>query len=208
MRQNRLHTERGMAALIALILVAMLTLLGLAAMSTSDDDVTIAGNELQEVRAFYAAEAGLEQAAALLQTEYDSTGLPPVIMPTGSETINGCAVTFSTVDGGPAAQQVLTSGTLAGLHALVKSFGISSTAVSPVDNVKMEVSQTFETALVPIFQFAVFYENDLWATPAYETHVTGRVHVNGNMYIQACVALYFDGNVTSAGGIYHGFPDG
>ena len=62
-------------------MVAMLTLLGIAALSTSDDEVSIAGNELQEMRAFYAAEAGLEQAASELQDEYDTTGLPPTVMP-------------------------------------------------------------------------------------------------------------------------------
>ena len=44
------------------IYFGMLTLIGLAAMSTSDDEVTITGNELQETRAFYAAEAALEAA--------------------------------------------------------------------------------------------------------------------------------------------------
>ena len=68
MKRSRLHSESGFATLIALIMVGMLTLIGLAALSTSDDEVTIAGNELQETRAFYAAEAGLEQAAAELHS--------------------------------------------------------------------------------------------------------------------------------------------
>ena len=84
MLRNHLSSDRGMATLIALIMVGMLTLLGLAAMSTSDDEVTIAGNERQETKAFYAAEAGLERAGAALQTEYEATGLPPTTMPAGS----------------------------------------------------------------------------------------------------------------------------
>ncbi len=208
MEAIRINSERGMAALIALMMIAMLTLLGLAALSSSDDEVTIAGNELQETRAFYAAEAGLEIAAAQMHTEYDSTGFPPVDLPVGTATVNGCTVTYSSTDDGAAHQEVLTGGTMAGLHALVKSFGMSSTGVSPIENVKVQLSQSFEAALVPIFQFAVFYENDLWTQPAEEMTVTGRVHVNGNMYLQASDKLLFNGRVTAAGEIHHGFPGG
>ena len=35
--------QSGIAALVALLLVAMLTLIGLAAVSNSDDEITIAG---------------------------------------------------------------------------------------------------------------------------------------------------------------------
>ncbi len=193
-----------MAALIALIMVAMLTLLGLAALSTSDDEITITGNELQEMRAFYAAEAGLEKAAARLQSEYDSTGVPPLILPGGTETINRCAVTFGSGDDGPASQRVLTSGTLAGLHALVKSFSISSTAVAAADGAKVQLSQSFEAALVPIFQFAVFYGNDLEIAPGPDMTLTGRVHSNGNLWLQANSSLKMDSYVSASGNILHG----
>jgi Tfp pilus assembly protein PilX len=52
-----LKSERGFATLIALLMVGMLTLLGIAALSTSDDEVNIAGNSYNEMRTFYAAEA-------------------------------------------------------------------------------------------------------------------------------------------------------
>jgi hypothetical protein len=166
--------------------------------------VSITGNELHEVRAFYAAEAGLEAAAALLQTEYDSTGRPPLVMPSGDQDVNNCEVTFSTLDMGAAQQRVLTTGTLAGLNALVKSFGISSTAVNAADNVKIQVSQTFEAALVPIFQFAVFYGNDLEIAPGPDMSLVGRVHSNGNLWLQAGSNLYMDSYVTASGNILHG----
>ncbi len=204
MRMTLINSERGMAALIALIMVAMLTLLGLAALSTSDDEVTIAGNELQETRAFYAAEAGLEKSAADLQSEYDTTGLPPVAMPAGTVSVNNCLVNYTTTDNGPAVQKNLSSGTLAGLHALVKSFTITSAASNPVDNAKVQLSQTFETALVPIFQFAVFYGNDLEIAPGPDMTLMGRVHSNGNLWLQSNNNLYMDSYVTASGNILHG----
>ncbi|MDH4158175.1 MAG: PilX N-terminal domain-containing pilus assembly protein, partial [candidate division Zixibacteria bacterium] len=91
-----LNSHRGFATILALIMLGMLTLIGLAALTTSDDEVTIAGNEWQEMRSFYAAEAGLERAAAQLQYIYDSTGLPPTIMPSGVDSINNCLVKYRT----------------------------------------------------------------------------------------------------------------
>jgi len=200
----RINNKRGMASLIALIMVAMLTLLGLAALSTSDDEVSIAGNELQETRAFYAAEAGLEKAAAVLQSEFDTTGVPPLIMPSGSLTVNNCLVTYNANNDGPATQQVLSNGTLAGLHALVKSFSMTSTASNASYNATVQLSQTFEAALVPIFQFAVFYSNDLEIAPGPAMILAGRVHTNGDMWLQSDDSLNINSYVTAAGHILHG----
>jgi len=204
---NKLKSEQGVATLVALIIMGMLLLIGLAAVNTSEDEVTIAGNELQEMRAFYAAEAGLESAAAVMNIEFDSTGKPPAVMPTGSTDINGCEVAYATYDtanGGVAEQRQLSSGTLAGLHALVKPYTLKATAVSVVDNAKVSLAQNFESALVPIFQFAVFYGNDLEVAPGPSMNLIGRVHSNGDMYVQANNDLQMDSYVTAAGSIYHG----
>lgn len=199
-----LYNQHGMASLIALIMVAMLTLLGLAALSTSEDEVNIAGNELQEMRSFYAAEAGIEAAAAALQDEYDTTGVPPVIMPSGSFTVNHCDVSYVAVDNGAPTQRVLTKGTLAGLHSLVKSFTITSVAESDIENARMILQESFEAALVPIFQFAVFYGNDLEIAPGPDMTLLGRVHSNGNLWLQANSSLMMDSYVTASGNIIHG----
>jgi hypothetical protein len=67
MNRLRINSQRGMAALIALLMVGMLTLLGLAALSISDDEITVAGNALQETKAFNLAEAGIERSLAQLK---------------------------------------------------------------------------------------------------------------------------------------------
>jgi hypothetical protein len=198
--------ERGIAAFIALMIMLMMTIVGVAIVNLANDEVTIAGNEMNEMGSFYAAEGGLERACANIQYQYEATGYPPSTMPSGTETINQCVVTYATTDNGAATMKVLTTGTLAGLNGLVKTFTVTSEGLSAVDQSKVELTQEFEAALVPIFQFAVFYTNDLFATPAAYMLVSGRVHVNGNMYLQSTAGLSFDGRVTAAGDIYHGFP--
>ncbi len=201
---RKLTSESGVATLIALLMIGMLLLIGLAALTTSDDESQIAGNEWREMKAFYAAEAGLEEAMSTLQTEYDSTGVPPVILPGGDETINGCAVNYVSTDDGAAVMRPLTSGTLAGLNALVKSFSVDATAVDAADGSKIQMSETFEVALVPVFQFAVFYGNDLEIAPGADMSLIGRVHSNGNLYLQSNTTLNMDSYVTASGHVYHG----
>ncbi len=68
----------------------------------------------------------------------------------------------------------------------------------------MQLTQTFERALVPIFQFAVFYGNDLEIAPGPTMSLLGRVHSNGSLWLQAGNTLNIDSYVTSAGSIHHG----
>ncbi len=204
MFRSILKSESGFATLIAIMMVGMLTLLGLAALSTSDDEVNIAGNELQEMRAFYAAEAGLETAGAALRAEFDSTGAPPTHMPSGRLVLNGCDLVYVTADDGPMTQQILSRGTLSGLHASVKSFTVTSQAERRSDPGKITLRESFQMALIPIFQFAVFYNNDLEIAPGPAMTLTGRVHTNDDLYLQAGNSLTLDSWVTSAGDIHHG----
>ena len=203
-----INNDKGFAALIALILVGMLTLIGLAALSTSDDEIHITGNSLQETKAFYAAEAGLEMAAAKLHYLSDSIGTLSSYMPTGNQEINECSFEFETSDNGPAELRVLENGTLAGLHAQVKSYRMISIGISSNDNSKVELSQSFERALVPIFQFAVFYDNDLEMAPGPDMNLIGRVHTNKDLWLHAGAKLSMDSYVTAAGHIFHGQKGG
>lgn len=207
-RQSVLNNQAGMATVIALLMVGLLTLVGLMALSTSDDEVTIAGNELHELKAFYAAEAGLEKAGSVIEYTYELTGIPPSVLPAGQAEINNCVVQFTTTDDGPAKLKRITSGSLAGLRGMVKSYTITSLASDNADKTSIEMTQSFEAVLVPLFQFAVFYEGDLLATPRYDMIVGGRVHVNGDMWVQATQQLIFDGKVTAGGSIHHGLPNG
>jgi hypothetical protein len=189
-------------------MVGMLTLLGLAALSTSDDEVSIAGNELHETRAFYAAEAGLNTAVANIQNQYEITGLPPSTLPAGTVTMNNSVVTYSATDNGPAVQSKVSAGSLTGMSAQVKSYTISSSAVNASDAAEMKTSIQFQLLTIPIVEFGVFYQNELLMSPTFAWTVTGRVHTNGHAWLQGSAAVNFSNYVTAAGSVYHGLPNG
>lgn len=204
MGHRMLSNNRGMATLISLIMVGMLTLIGIAAMSTSDDEVKIAGNGLQSTRAFYAAESGLDIAAASLTDEFETNGAPPDSMPSGSNEINGCTVEYGALKTASGEKKVLSTGNLAGLYGQIDSYAAVSTGTDDAARSTVELSQTFEAALVPIFQFAVFYDEDLEFSPGSDMTLIGRIHTNGDMYVQANSSLKIDSYVSAAGNIFHG----
>ena len=76
-----LRNNNGMTTFIALMMMVMLTMIGIAAIKLSNDEVTIAGNEMNQTESFYTAEAGLEQGSAALITSFEKTKNPPAQMP-------------------------------------------------------------------------------------------------------------------------------
>jgi len=201
---HRMKNQNGLATMIALVMMILLTMIGISALMVADDEISIASNESGEMAAFYAAEAGLEAAAASIQSQYESTGAPPTTMPSGSETLGHSVVAYNTVDNGAAVTRPLTLGTLAGLNAIIKTYTITSTGTNQTNESQIQLEQDFECALVPIFQFAVFYGNDLEIAPGPDMTLIGRVHSNGNLWLQAGSNLYMESFVTCSGDLIHG----
>lgn len=65
--QDMYSREEGMVLVLILMIVALLTLAGIAAINTSVTEVQTASNHMQQKVAFYAAEGGLEVASELLE---------------------------------------------------------------------------------------------------------------------------------------------
>lgn len=66
------------------------------------------------------------------------------------------------------------------------------------------VQQDIQLAIVPVFQFAIFYNLDLEICPGPNMTITGRVHSNGNIYAQPQAQLVFQNDVTAAQNIIAG----
>jgi hypothetical protein len=77
MRSARTSGERGAALILAIIVIFILTILGLALLFTTTTEFQIAGAETTLNKTFYAADSGVQY--ALLQgrqASYDATGSP------------------------------------------------------------------------------------------------------------------------------------
>ncbi|MCP4705648.1 MAG: hypothetical protein GY865_13695 [candidate division Zixibacteria bacterium] len=206
---RKIRNSKGSVTFIAVMMMVMLSMIGVAALKLANDEVNIAGNQVNETMAFYAAESGLEKASAELQTAYEKNGGPPSTFPAGNEKLTDATSAYVSGVDGAAENRKLTQGTLSGLNALVQTYTIESIGTSLVDAGQVTLTQNFECALVPIFQWAVYYEDDLWVEPVYDMNLDGRVHANGSMYIRTAsssATLLFEDRVTSGGNIINGFP--
>ncbi len=112
--------------------------------------------------------------------------------------------------------QVVPSGQLyAGLNVQEYRYTIYSLATSKQAQdldarASTVLEMTFKSRVIPLFQFAAFYEGDLEMTSTSQMNISGRVHTNSNLYSQPTggglttpVDTRLLGAVTAAGQIYN-----
>jgi len=196
MRIPYLRSEHGVALLIALVLILMMSIIGIGLVKSTNDEVSIAGNEITETKTFYAAEAGLDRAAAEIQAAYRTTDLPPEDLPSGEMNINEATVDYITIVQ-DTVQKTLSKGSLAGLNALVTPYVLRSSAYDNTGRSSVNLEEVFEVALVPIFQFSVFYETDLEIAPGPTMTLYGRIHSNRDVYLESGNRINIDSYFTA-----------
>lgn len=72
------------------------------------------------------------------------------------------------------------------------------------------LGMSFKSRVIPLFQFAVFYENDADFTIPPNMTINGRVHSNGDLYLNSAGSDYrltINGDVTTAGTLFRGNKD-
>lgn len=72
------------------------------------------------------------------------------------------------------------------------------------------LGMSFKSRVIPLFQFAIFYENDADFTIPPNMTINGRVHTNGDLYLNSAnssVRLTINGDVTTTGTLYRGNKD-
>jgi hypothetical protein len=202
--RNKTRSESGFTVLVFLTLLLMLSLLGINAILTSTDEVDIAGYELNSTKSFYAAEAGLEKATADLTNYYDRHGRAPANLPSGTIQIGNYTIHYAISMPGTTEVRTLRTGAYEGLYGLSDRYVVKATATSPGVKAKTTLKASVDASVVPIYQFAVFYEGDLEIAPGPVMKIGGRAHSNKNMYLQSDDSLKIDSYTTAAGKIYHG----
>lgn len=104
----------------------------------------------------------------------------------------------------------------AGLTAQEYSYRIYSTALRRSNNAdpnsrregQVVLQMDFNSRVIPLFQFAAFYQNDLEINPGADMTINGRVHTNANLRLSPRHSLNLLGLVTASGDIYNsiGYP--
>lgn len=191
-------TRRGMA-----LLYSLLASFAVATMVTGMFAVTFSSRGVTEVQvkggqARYLAEGAIEVAKNAVQAAIANWSTPAG----GTATINGTQIPYTVTPTGlntirtdPAGIQTIVTGYA--LEATVAQNGHSYTA-----------HRLINAEATPVFQFAVFYTNDLEINPGPNMTLGGRVHTNQDMYLNCGGTLTFNTNyVRAVGSIFRNRKD-
>ncbi|MGD2154718.1 MAG: hypothetical protein PVG79_15725 [Gemmatimonadales bacterium] len=200
--------DRGGIALIATILViALVAALTAAALNSAMSAVRTSSADYRDTRSFYASEAAGEYALAqvkialqdgFLSDDEIATFHPPEMAGFDFDS-------FTVEKLGEPVVETVTDGPFAGLYSLTQNIEVYARAVDEAGNASA-VLLNAKAQAIPIFQFGVFFEEDLEATNGPPMEFVGRVHSNGNIYLSSKNAWYRE-VVTTPRQVYHNRKD-
>jgi len=195
-----LRRDSGIALLTTLLLLFLMSslLVGFSVLLYSNQK--LAGSNDQQVRAFYAAEAGMEQLTAGLGNLFDRTYSPSIgqinalelnppplqgISYTKGDGSAGFLITPQAVDGnGNPAPTITTiaSGTYQGMTAMATNYTLMVNART-TSGQEVTLKRTTQTVGIPMFQFGIWSDTDMDFFPGPTFNFGGRTHTNGNLFL-------------------------
>jgi hypothetical protein len=203
------HGERGAALVIAILMMALLSAIALGVLAVVTGDTRIAGSDLKRTEACYASSAAIEKmtndfSALFAHTSRPSLGqlhnielnYPTELTAEGytfsDHTIALNDVALAAMGTNPTV--TIPYGPFGGLIANLKPYTLTTTAQSSMAQCK--ITRDMNNYLIPLFQFGMFSDEDIELHPGPAFTFNGRVHANGNIYVNGSVK--FLAKVTTA----------
>ena len=196
--------ERGAALAIAIIVMAILSVIALTALAFSSTEARIAGSDLQRTHTFYAATAGMEKMtndfSELFRTKltptstdlYTIANTPPPELRSEGFTFNQILeldaerlAELRATQGLPPnyfPRVNIPDGPYAGLYSTLIPYKMSSEATQTNTQTQVKLEREFNNYLVPLFQFGMYSTEDIEVHPGVLMTFNGRVHSNRNIY--------------------------
>jgi hypothetical protein len=211
-KSKRSRNDAGIALLTTLLLLFLMSslLVGFCVLLYSNQKIS--GSNDQQVRAFYAAEAGMEQLTAGLGNLFDQTYSPstsqinnleatqppiPGISYTKGDGTPGFLITPQAVDanGNPAPTiTTISSGNYQGMTAMATTYTLMVNART-ASGQEVTLKRTTQTVGIPMFQFGIWSDNDMDFFPGPNFNFGGRTHTNGNLFLGGGSLLQFSDKV-------------
>jgi Tfp pilus assembly protein PilX len=197
------NNEEGTAALTAVLILALLAMFAAASLSRVTTEAVVMSNDYSNTQAFYAAQASLETMSRNFNNVFNVRLSPS---DTDLDNIRNAepdipSFTFNQniVRDGTQEQVLIEEGSFAGLYSSRDPWRLESTATYG-SGAQVQLTRTFFNHRIPIFQFGIFYNDDMEIHPGPHFAFGGRVHSNGNLFMMAGGGgLDFDSRVTAAG---------
>lgn len=143
-------------------------------------DVTVA-----KTRARFIARGALSSVEEELRTTLANFDAPVL---SGSKIVDGQTVSYEVSEVGQSSTLIEKTG----IQRIVQPYEITA-RINTGDAVGT-ASRIINAEYTPLFQFAVFYDNDLEILPGPSMTLTGRVHSNGDLFLGSGGTLTFNSN--------------
>ncbi|MFM9904269.1 MAG: hypothetical protein ACKVQJ_06825 [Pyrinomonadaceae bacterium] len=200
--------ETGSAMIIALLVMTLLMGFVALAISRTNSETVAAANDESETKAFEAANASLEVLTRnfnkifetkLTISSTDITRIQGQYPPVFDVDYNFNQVVTQT----QATKDVVMTGEMfQGLNARRDEWQLDTTATDRQNGVQVALRRKFLNNRIPIFQFGIFYDDDLEFHPGPRFDFGGRVHTNGSLFLMAGTGVYFSSKVSAANHVF------
>lgn len=218
-------SARGSALLLIFIIITMGLLILAAAMQWSKSNVTLNYRYNQYTRSMIAAEGATEKVLVAINHDMKTLGHAYVennlekyrrLVPTTADGTEWGKWKFYNSQGQEGRVDVVytkstqmknVSPQYKGLLGFPTILTVQATAkemnagVTVVGGAKAAVEQQVQVSLIPVYQFAMFYNMDFECNALPKIDITGPVHCNGNIYLTPVSTLTFFSDVTCTGKI-------
>ncbi|MGD2279198.1 MAG: hypothetical protein PVH45_03765 [Candidatus Omnitrophota bacterium] len=190
MRISWLKNKKGSVLVTAFIFLVAMTTLTIMAIQRSATEYNFAKRNMLSTEAYYLAEAGAEKIAHELAKKVANYEDEPAGDTDQWTDLCGTEIDFMSTD----YDLTYTCTSLTGEYTTVSAEGIVSierayeviaTVTYPEENVTATVGQVFSRKKTYTFQHAVFYATDLELLPGSDMTLTGKIHANNDVYIDA-----------------------
>ncbi len=193
MRNSKL-TSLGFTLIASLLLLLLMSGFALGLLMMVNTEQRVGGFDLNNDYTYHATEGAIEKMTSDLASTFKSIQAPTAAqicalsssVPAWDTTISypvyqvapvsGCASALTTVWG------PIQSGPDAGLYAQIIPVTMNATAQRATGET-VSMTRTAEVALIPVFQFGIFSDSDLFFGRSPNMGFAGRVHTNGDLYL-------------------------
>jgi len=204
--KTTMRKQSGIALITTLLLLLLMSAMVVGFMLLVTEGQRLSGMNNEQSRAFYGAESGMEKITADLGTLFGTTYAPtgaqvdalatkPPVLPSSAGVSYLDVLGNSTyaiaypkdVNGNPQAQFAqIKSGSSAfqGMSALETTYTLT-VAARTASGGEAKLVRTTQTVGIPLFQFGIFSDTDLSFFPGPNFDFGGRVHTNGNLFLDS-----------------------
>jgi hypothetical protein len=211
----------GWLLVIVLVLAAGALLVVASVLSWSNVTANNTSRNNEFYATTYAAEGATEKVLSAIVSDYENYGEPIVysrlatysnLLPSASDDPYWTNYTFTA---GPGQSNLVVVNRInptnivvlgppyQGLYMLCATYEIISTAMnnSTGFHISAAVGQAVNLGTIPIFQFAIFFQNTMEVDPGANMTINGFVHGNNTIYMDTSATLVFSNDVSASGSI-------